>query len=177
MFGEPWTGGTPDEQPGSLPEILPSPDFDGAGPRDANIDRCWTCRAMFVQAWGHYGTAWPVVHQQLGVRPDLGRRRLELMPQVPDGQRRVAGRNIRLAGGAVDVAAAHTGNRYRTAARARVSLRRFLLGHTLPRGSKVKSVRLDGERTGYRKRLTNRGLEVWVRAPAGGRHELVITAR
>ena len=43
------------------------------GPNDANIDRCWSCRAMFMQAWGHYGTAWPVVHQQLGVRPDLGR--------------------------------------------------------------------------------------------------------
>ena len=70
MFAEPWTGGTPDEQPGALPEILPSPDFDRPGPRDANIDRCWTCRAMFVQAWGHYGTVWPVVHQQLGVRPD-----------------------------------------------------------------------------------------------------------
>ena len=28
--------------------------------QDANIDRCWTCRSMFMQAWGHYGTAWPV---------------------------------------------------------------------------------------------------------------------
>jgi hypothetical protein len=101
MFGQPYTGGTPDEQPGSLPEILPSPDFDPEGDRDANIDRCWTCRAMFVQAWGHYGTVWPVVHQQLGVRPDMGRRRLEVTPQVPPGQRRVAGENIRLADGAV----------------------------------------------------------------------------
>jgi len=82
MFGQPYTNGTPDEQPGSLPEILPSPDFDG-GPNDANIDRCWTCRAMFMQAWGHYGTAWPVVHQQLGVRPDLGRRQLAVVPQLP----------------------------------------------------------------------------------------------
>ena len=56
----------PDEQPGALPEILPSPD------QDANIDRCWTCRSMVMQAWGHYGTAWPVIHQQLGVRPSLG---------------------------------------------------------------------------------------------------------
>ena len=102
MFGQPFTGGTPDEQPGALPEILPSPDFDRPGPRDANIDRCWTCRAMFVQAWGHYGTAWPVVHQQLGVRPDMGRRRLELTPQVPQGQSRVAGSNIRLGRGAVE---------------------------------------------------------------------------
>jgi hypothetical protein len=176
MFGEPWTGGTPDEQPGALPEILPSPDFD-PGPRDANIDRCWTCRAMFVQAWGHYGTAWPVVHQQLGVRPDMGRRRLELMPQVPRGQSRVAGRNIRLAGGAVNVAASHAGRIYRTKARIGVALSRFVLGHTLPRGAQVKRVWLDGRRVGYRTRLTNRGLEVLVRAPTTGRHELLVEAR
>ena len=67
MFAEPATNGTPDEQPGAMPEIVPSPAFG------KNIDRCWTCRSMFLQAWGNYGTAWPVVHQQLGVRPDLGR--------------------------------------------------------------------------------------------------------
>ena len=66
MFSEPATGGTPDEQPGAMPEIFPSPD------QGANIDRCWTCRSMFMQAWGNYGTAWAVVHQWLGVRPDLG---------------------------------------------------------------------------------------------------------
>ena len=60
MFGEPATGGTPDEQPGAMPEIFPSPD------QGANIDRCWTCRSMFMQAWGNYGTAWAVVHQWLG---------------------------------------------------------------------------------------------------------------
>ena len=174
MFGQPYTQGTPDEQPGSLPEILPSPDFERPGPRDANIDRCWTCRAMFVQAWGHYGTAWPVVRQQLGVRPDMGRRRLELMPQVPQGQSRVAGRNIRLADGAVTVAASRAGRIYRTKARLRVSLSHFVIGHTLPRGSRVERVRLDGTSAKYRTRLTNRGLEVLVRAPASGRHVLVV---
>jgi hypothetical protein len=77
MFSEPATGGTPDEQPGAMPEIFPSPD------QGANIDRCWTCRSMFMQAWGNYGTAWAVVHQWLGVRPDLGRQRVEF---VLDGQ-------------------------------------------------------------------------------------------
>jgi hypothetical protein len=177
MFAEPWTSGTPDEQPGALPEILPSPDFDQTGARDANIDRCWTCRAMFVQAWGHYGTAWPVVRQQLGVRPDMGRRRLEVAPQVPPGQSSVAGSNIRLGGGALDVAASRAGSTYRTEATPRVALRRFLIGHTLPRNSRVKSVRLDEEPVGYRTRLTNRGLEVLVRAPTTGHHELVVTSR
>jgi hypothetical protein len=177
MFAEPWTRGTPDEQPGALPEILPSPDFDPAGPRDANIDRCWTCRAMFLQAWGHYGTVWPVVHQQLGVQPDMGRGRLTVVPQVPPGQPRVVGENIRLGNGDVDVRASHAGNVYRTVVRLHVGLSRFVIGHTVPRGSSVKSVRLDGRRTGYKKRLTNRGLEILVRAPASGAHELVVTIR
>ncbi len=70
MFAEPATGGTPDEQPGAMPEIFPSPD------QGANIDRCWTCRSMFMQAWGNDGTTWAVVHQWLGVparpRPRAG---------------------------------------------------------------------------------------------------------
>jgi hypothetical protein len=177
MFGQPYTGGTPDEQPGSLPEILPSPDFDGAGTRDANIDRCWSCRAMFVQAWGHYGTAWPVVRQQLGVRPDLGRRRLEVTPQVPTGQERVAGENIRLADGAVDVEASRSGSRYRTSVRARVGLERLVLGHTVPAGAAVDRVTLDGQRTRYRIRPTNRGLEVLVAAKPSGSHTLIVRAR
>lgn len=92
--GEPATGGLPDEQPGALPEILPSPEFG------KNIDRCWTCRAMFIQAWGHYGSVWPVVHQHLGVRPDLGRGRLELVAQLPSDAP-IAGERIRLGDGAL----------------------------------------------------------------------------
>jgi hypothetical protein len=160
----------PDEQPGAMPEIAPSPDYG------RSIDRPFYDRAMVLQAWGTYGTLWPVVHQQLGVRPDMGRRRLEVTPQVPQGQSRIAGANIRLAGGAVDVAASRAGKRYRTAVRLRVGLARFVIGHTLPRTGRVKRVRLDGRRAPYATRLTNRGLEVLVKAPASGRHELVVTA-
>ena len=108
MFSEPATGGTPDEQPGAMPEIFPSPD------QGANIDRCWTCRSMFMQAWGNYGTTWAVVHQWLGVRPDLGNGRIEVVPQVPQGQTTVQGRDIRLGGGSADVRATHVGDAYRT---------------------------------------------------------------
>ena len=113
QFSEPATGGTPDEQPGAMPEIMPScapgapPTAQGTPP---NIDRCWTCRSMFMQAWGHYGTAWAVVHQQLGVRPHLGHDWLEVVPQVPDGQPSVQGENIRLGDGSADVLASHAGN-------------------------------------------------------------------
>jgi hypothetical protein len=160
----------PDEQPGDMPEVAPSPAYG------RSIDRPFYDRAMVLQAWGTYGTLWPVVHQQLGVRPDMGRRRLELMPQVPQGQSRIGGQNIRIGGGAVDVSASRTGKVYRTTTRVRASLARLLLGHTLPRGARVKKVRLDGHRVAYTTRLTNRGLEVAVRSTAG-RHELVVISR
>ena len=172
LFAEPATGGLPDEQPGALPEILPSPEFG------KNIDRCWTCRAMFIQAWGHYGSAWPVVHQHLGVRPDVGRGRLEVIPQLPS-RAPIAGHRIRLGDGNLRlVRASRDGRRYRTTVVVgSAPVDRLVLGHTLRRGSRVDSVRLDGRRVRHRKRLTNRGLEVWVRAPSSGRHELVVKTR
>ena len=172
MFGQPYTGGTPDEQPGSLPEILPSPDFDGAGPRDANIERCWSCRAMFVQAWGHYGTVWPVVHQQLGVRPDMGRDALEVVPQLPSIAP-IAGRDIRVGKGSLDVAAARDGERYRTEVDADVgcdapaSATRCRAAPQVPLGD-ARRTRVDWDA-----RTTNRGLEVTVQA-GDGDHEVVV---
>jgi hypothetical protein len=172
MFAEPATGGTPDEQPGAMPEIFPSPD------QGANIDRCWTCRSMFMQAWGNYGTAWAVVHQWLGVRPDLGRGLVEFVPQVPQGQTSVRGRDIRLGGGSADVLATHAGGSYRTVVDAGkgVGAGKVVIGHTLPAGARPASVALDGRAVhDYRVRHTNRGTEVTVRTTAG-HHTLAITA-
>jgi hypothetical protein len=169
MFSEPATGGTPDEMPGAMPEIVPSPAFG------KNIDRCWTCRSMFLQAWGNLGTAWPVVHQQLGVRPDMGRDTLEVVPQLPSSAP-IAGRDIRLGEGSIDVSASRDGKRYRTEVGADVGLRELLIGHTLPRGSQVRSVLLDGRRADWNARTTNRGLEVTVETDDGD-HALVVEAR
>ena len=57
------------EMPGAMPEIAPSPDFV------ANIDRPLYDRSMVLQAWGTYGTLWPVVHHQLGRQPRPRARR------------------------------------------------------------------------------------------------------
>jgi hypothetical protein len=172
MFAEPATGGTPDEQPGAMPEIFPSPD------QGANIDRCWTCRSMFMQAWGHYGTAWSVVHQWLGVRPDLGNGLLELVPQVPQGQTSVRGWDIRLGRGSVAVSALRTGHSFTTTivvTRA-VHAHQIRIGHTLPDGARPASVLLDGRAVGdYTVRQTNRGTEVTVPTSAG-RHTLTVVA-
>jgi hypothetical protein len=66
--------------PGAMPEIVPSPDFG------ANIDRLLTERSMVLQAWGAYGVLWPVIHQWLGVSPDLGRNRVSVVPQLPESE-------------------------------------------------------------------------------------------
>jgi hypothetical protein len=171
MFSEPATGGTPDEQPGAMPEIFPSPD------QGANIDRCWTCRSMFMQAWGNYGTAWAVVHQWLGVRPDLGRQLVELVPQVPEGQSSVQGQDIRLGRGSADVLATHAGARYQTeiVITEGVGADEVDIGHTLPSRSRPASVVLDGRPVNrYQVVETNRGAEVTVSTTAG-HHTLTIT--
>jgi hypothetical protein len=172
MFSEPATGGTPDEQPGASPEIFPSPDFGN------NIDRCWTCRSMFMQAWNNYGTTWAVVHQWLGVRPDLGNGFLEVVPQVPDGQTTVQGRDIRLGDGSADVEATHDGDSYSTVidVSRRVGADEVVIGHTLPRGTQPATVVLDGKAIhNYKVRETNRGTEVTV-PTTSGHHTLTITA-
>ena len=178
MFSEPATGGTPDEQPGAMPEIFPSaPNGDPNAGIPPNIDRCWTCRSMVMQAWGNYGTAWSVVHQQLGVRPYLNDSTLQVVPQVPAGQPSVAGSNIRLGRGSVGVFASHAGHSYATKVDAtRTPVHELVIGHTLPRGSRPTQVRLDGRRIKhYDARVTNRGLELTVSARAGAQHTLTIT--
>jgi hypothetical protein len=180
MFSEPATGNTPDEQPGAMPEIFPSsPNGDPTKGIPANIDRCWTCRSMVMQAWGNYGTAWAVVHQQLGVRPYLNDGLLQVVPQVPSDQPSVAGSNIRLGRGSVGVFASRSSSGYTTKVDAtRTPVRELVVGHTLPRGSKPASVRLDGHAVErYDARETNRGLEVTVAAEPGAQHTLTITTR
>ena len=172
MFGEPATGGTPDEQPGAMPEIFPSPD------QGANIDRCWTCRSMFMQAWGNYGTAWAVVHQWLGVRPDLG-----------DGARRRSSRRCRRArprcragtsGWATDPPTCWPptpATRYST--EIDDDRRRRPPGddraHPAAQGAQPAAVVLDGQVVhNYQVVETNRGTEVTIPTTAG-HHTLTIT--
>ena len=160
------------EMPGAMPEIVPSPDFG------ANIDRLFTERSMVLQAWGAYGVLWPVVHQWLGVSPDLGRGRLAVVPQLPPEQDEASGRRIRLGEDlSIDVAAERQGKTYVTEVRRRGALR-LTIGAVVPAGSKLRSVTLDGERARPDLVRTARGLEVRVAAGKGsGASKLVVRIR
>jgi hypothetical protein len=131
-----------------------------------------------MQAWGNYGTAWAVVHQWLGVRPDLGRQIVGFVPQVPQGQTSVQGQDIRLGGGSASVLAIHAGRRYRTEidTTRSVGAEKVDIGHTLPRGLRPTAVVLDGRPLhDYEVVETNRGTEVTV-STSTGHHTLTITA-
>ena len=160
------------EMPGAMPEIVPSPDFG------ANIDRLFTERSMVLQAWGAYGVLWPVVHQWLGVSPDLGRGRLAVVPQLPPDQRAASARRIRLGDDvSIDVSAKRQGKSYLTEVRRSGDVR-LTIGAVVPRGSEIKSVRLDGERVTADLVRTARGLEVRVSAgPGSGVSELRVALR
>jgi hypothetical protein len=133
---------------------------------------------MVLQAWGAYGTIWPVVHQQLGVRPDMGRRALEVTPQVPpQSPQGLSGKNIRLGSGSVDVSASAGDGNYRTTVSPNVSLKKLTIGHTVPRDVEVTSVTLNGIAVPYEIRETNRGKEVLVEAAPTGVHTLEVEAR
>jgi hypothetical protein len=156
------------ETPGAMPEIAPSPDSP------ANIGRPFYDRSMSLQAWGAYGILWPVVHQQLGVSPDLGHRKVAVIPQLPEGQQKVAGSNIRLGRGSVDVSARLTGKELRTDVQVNGVAARFTTGAVLPDGATVRSVTLDGRSASYQLVTTTRGVEVHVPA-RGSSSALTIT--
>ena len=151
------------------------PDATGTPP---NIDRCWTCRSMFMQAWGHYGTSWSVVHQELGIRPSLGRGWLEVVPALAGWRAGRVGVNVRLGEGAADVSASragsrvhHRGRRDRRAGardapgRLHAAARRHGgVGHARRRGGRV-------ERADHEPRGRGRG-----RGGPGEAHTVVVTA-
>ncbi|MEU4603905.1 glycogen debranching protein [Kribbella sp. NPDC023972] len=156
------------ETPGAMPEIAPSPDSP------ANIGRPFYDRSMSLQAWGAYGILWPVVHQQLGVAPDLGHGKVAVIPQLPEGQQKVAGSNIRLGRGSVDVSARLAGKELRTDVEVKGVAAKFTIGAVLPDGATVKSVTLDGRSASYQLVTTTRGVEVHVPA-RGSSSALTIT--
>ncbi|HEV2782413.1 MAG TPA: hypothetical protein VGX25_23720 [Actinophytocola sp.] len=156
------------ETPGHMPEIAPSPDFV------ANIDRAFTDRSMSLQAWGAYGTLWPVVHQQLGVAPDLGFGRLSVVPQIPAGQQQIGGRNIRLGKGSVDVSASAGDRQLRTTVHMQRLRAALTIGAVLPAGKSVGGVTLNGRPVAYDVVRTARGDEVRVR---GGDGTLVVSLK
>ena len=162
--------GSVEEQPGAMPEIGPSPDFK------ANVDQPFNERSSLNQAWGTYGVLWPVVHQQLGVDPQLGHGLLEVLPSVPPNQSTVSGSAIRIGTGTIDVTAMHSGNTWTTTMTSSGLACTLHVGATLPAGSTVQSVTLNGTPVAYQVRDTNSGRQVLVSTACGSTAQVKIVA-
>lgn len=158
------------EQPGAMPEIGPSPAFT------ANIDQPFNERSSLDQAWGTYGVLWPVVHQQLGVDPQLGNGLLEVLPSVPPGQTSVRGTAIRVGAGSVDVSASHRGHTWTTTVTGRLACT-LHVGATLPATATVSAVTLDGAPAPYVIRDSNQGRQVLVSTSCSGTSQVEVVAR
>jgi hypothetical protein len=118
---------------------------------------------------------WPVVHYELGVAPDLGNGALSIVPQVPAGQPSVAGKDITLGRGSVDVSATSGSTRLETTVTRHLSTH-LTVGAVLPTGATPATVTLNGAPTTYRTVATARGSEVLVDAGTGtGGADLVVT--
>lgn len=89
-----------------------------------------------------------------------------MVPQIPDGQSRVAATNVRLGAGSIDVTALRSQSALTTTVTRRLTAG-LLIGHVLPDGAQVTRVTLNGKTAKYDVRATARGREVVVQAPAG----------
>jgi hypothetical protein len=158
------------EMPGAMPEILPSPGFG------TNMGKDFLSRSSVIQAWGAYGVLWPVLHQQLGVAPDLGNGNLAVIPQLPPNQQEIAASDIQLGAGRLNVNATHKNNTLTITVNATVTSR-LTIGAVLPNGARVASVTLDGHQVRANRAPTARGDELTVKAKAPGRHTLAISLR
>jgi hypothetical protein len=154
------------EQPGTLPELAPSPDYDPF----INL----TERMMFMQSWATYGISWTIVRCLLGVDADIPAGRLSVVPQIPPPWPSLAARRLRLGTGSIAVSTEKGDGRYRTSVEAPKGLR-LTIGHTLPERVDVASVTLDGSPAKYEIVDTLRGREVRVETTSGAPHALVIT--
>ena len=154
------------EMPGAMPEILPSPDFG------SNLAKDFLSRSSVLQAWGAYGVLWPVIHQHLGVAPDLGRGRLTVVPAFAS----MSGEDIAVGPGHVDVRSTARAHDISVTVNAAVRAR-LTLGVVLPPRATVTSARLDGRRVPVRLVTTPRGTELHAEAGAGGRHVLAVDLR
>jgi hypothetical protein len=158
------------EQPGALPEQMPSPDYI-MFPFQPLIRR-----AMVMQAWASYGIVYPIVCCFLGIQPHLPQGWLTVVPQLPKSLPHLSIENLRIGDQILAVAAQRLNKLYVTEVTLPAGCR-LEIGHALEAGVSIESVTLNGEATDYEVRSTHRGSEVFAQVSAPGLYRLVIRSR
>ncbi|MBV8098289.1 MAG: hypothetical protein JOZ31_03940 [Verrucomicrobia bacterium] len=156
------------EQPGALPELFDSPDYQ--------YFQAFTGRAMVMQAWSSYGVEWPIIYHYLGIRPDVPNGQLVVIPELPSSWPTLAVSNLRVGNGTIAVSAKQTGGQYTTTLSAPTGYQ-VQLGYVIPAGTKPTSVTLGGTAVKYQTIATLRGNEVVVETRSGPNLSLVVNTQ
>jgi glycogen debranching enzyme len=156
------------EQPGALPELFDSPDYQ--------YFQDFTSRAMVMQAWSSYGVEWPVVYHFMGVRPDLPKGEISVVPQLPSSWSHLAINNIRVGNSSLSARVNRSANEYRIEANSPAGVT-LVLGYALPANSVIKNVTLNGQSAAYQVVDNHRGRQVTVSLNSGGSARVVISTQ
>jgi hypothetical protein len=154
------------EQPGALPELFDSPDYQ--------YFQAFTGRAMVMQAWSSYGVEWPIIYHYLGIQPDVPNGQLAVIPELPSSWPTLSVSNLRIGNGAIAVSAKQNGSQYTTTLTAPTGYN-VQLGCVIPPGTKPTSVTLGGTAAKYKTIESSRGEEIVVETPSGPNLTLVVT--
>ena len=159
------------EQPGALPELFPSPDynyFSGGNPFGG---------AMVMQAWSSYGIHWPLEELYLGIKPDAPAKTLAVVPDLPGSWKELSINNLHV--GPTDqiaVSVKRAGINYITTVSAPAGWS-LTIGYTFPVNTQIKSVRLNNSPAAFQIVNTNRGEEIHVPTNSGGTKEVRIQTK
>jgi hypothetical protein len=156
------------EQPGALPELFDSLDY--------KYFQAFTSRAMVMQAWSSYGIEWPVIYHFLGVRPNIPKSELTVIPDLPPTWGALSVDKLRIGESTLTASAAHHCNQYTTAVSAPFGLR-VRIGYALPPDSEVTSVTLNASPASYELKDTHRGREAIVTTNSGQPLQLVVVTK
>jgi hypothetical protein len=154
------------EQPGALPELFNSPDYQ--------YFQAFTGRAMVMQAWSSYGVEWPVIYHYLGIRPDVPSGQLVVIPELPSTWPTLSVSNLRVGDSTIGVSVKQNGSQYTTTLDAPTGYQ-VQLGYVIPAGTKPTSVTLGGTAVKYQIVAASRGNEVVIQTPSGPNLSLVVT--
>jgi glycogen debranching enzyme len=154
------------EMPGALPEIAPSPEYDPFAP--------FVDRAMFMQAWSAYGVQWPVIDRFLGIRPNAPEASLEVVPAIPPDWAGLVVQNLQIGNRRLNVATVRVGKWLSTVVQAPAGWE-STIGQTVPAGTAVELVLLNGRPVEYELTNTTRGREI--RVSAGHRRNQLLMVK
>jgi glycogen debranching enzyme len=131
----------------------------------------------FLQLWSNLGIISPLVEGVLGIEPQAGEQRLQVMPHFPTGWDKVALERFQVGNACFTIDASRTDGEYRLTVTQNKGQDRYhlRLGFYLPPNAAVVAVRLNGDDVSWQWESTLAGRRLCCETT--GQAELVVTIR